>query len=184
MALCDYLISTDITGYDCSEPHAKGAEREGLLINRADIDTLTVLNFTITVFNLKCGGKKAYKISQSGKQPFTGTQQEMVEGANFNTITNTLQFVVLKQDKDWAEQLFALVNGEFVAVLQNKEGNYQVYGAETGLHCAGAVRELYSDDNLSGWVVTMTEEGAVSGSLFLDDDSMYSALQEATAACE
>lgn len=183
MALCDFLITDNIAGYDCENPPAKGVEREGLLINRADIESLNITTFTITAFTLKCGGKKAYKITQSGKQPFNGTQQEMVEGVNQNTITNTVQFVVLKQDKDWAQQLFALVNGEFVAVLQNKDGEYQVYGAEAGLHCTGAVRELYSDDNLSGWVVTFTEEGA-SRSLFLDDPSMYGYLQEATSACE
>jgi hypothetical protein len=100
----------------------------------------------------------------------------MVEGAYQNTMTNTLQIVVLRQDADWAKQLFALMNGEFVAILRNKNGNEQVYGYEAGLHCTGAVRELYNDDTLSGWLITMTEEGATKGSLFVDDGTIEQCL--------
>lgn len=182
MALCDYLITQDIAGYDCSSIPAKGAEQMGLLLNRADIDEYTDSGFQRTI-TLKCGGLKAYKVVQSGKQPFSGTQQEMVEGTNANTITNTVQIVVLKQDEDWAEQLFALVNGDFVAVIPDKQGNYQVYGSETGLHCSGAVRELYNDDTLSGWQITFVEEGAVKGNLFTTSAN-FTALQSATSACE
>ena len=169
MALCDYLISSDITGYDCSNPPKKGAEAMGLLINRSDVDYENMghpSDFEISLYP-KCD-TRAYRVYQSGKTPWNGTQQEMVEGANANTFTNTLQLVVLKQDKDWAQQLFALVNGEFVAMIPNKDGTIQVYGLETGLHCTGAVRELYNDDNLSGWQITFTEEGASKGSIFTD----------------
>ena len=182
MALCDYLIAADITGYDCSNPAATGAENLGLLINRADIYTLTISNFSVTALTLKCGAKKAYKITQGGKQPFNGTQQEMVEGTYQNTITNTVQFVVLKQDSDTAGEIFALANGEFAAIIPNKNGTYQCYGLETGLHASAAVRELYNDDTLAGWLVTMTEEGATRGNLFTTS-TIFTNLQTATSAC-
>jgi len=181
MALCDYLIAADITGYDCSNPPIKGAENTGLLINRADIDTWNLLageQFKVKI-DLVCGGPTAYEVTQSGKQPWNGTQQEMVEGTNQNTITNTVQMVVLKQDEDWAQQLFALMNGEFVAVIPNKNGTYQVYGLEAGLHCTGAVRELYNDDTLSGWQITFTEEGAAKGTFFLNNATSYNLLKQA-----
>lgn len=174
MALCDFVISQDIIGYDCDNPPVKGAESTGILINRSDINYSTasvdIENWHVVLgneYSFKCD-KQPYKIKQAGKQPFQGTQQELVEGTYQNTITNTLQFVVLKQDEDVAEQLFALMNGEFVAVLANKNGTYQVYGFECGLHCTGAVRELYNDDTLSGWLITFTEEGATRGNLFCD----------------
>ena len=176
MALCDFLIEADITGYDCSNPPIKGAEGEGLLINRADIESYSGSGFE-RVPTLKCGGLKAYTITLGGKQPWNGTQQEMVEGANANTITNTVQFVVLKHDEEWAEQLFALANGDFVAIVPNKNGTYQIYGTETGLHASGAIRELYSDDNLAGWQVTMVEEGATMGNYFLTNASSYNTLK-------
>lgn len=191
MALCDFLIEQDIVGYDCDNPPVKGVESMGILLNRDDINySVTDVSiapdnpFLVSFANeyaLKCD-KKGYRVYQSGKTPYNGTQQEMQEGANANTITNTLQLVVLKQDENWAQQLFALMNGEFVAVLQNKNGTYQVYGYEAGLHCTGAVRELYNDDTLSGWLITMTEEGAVKGNLFTNAVSFSNLL--ANGACE
>ena len=182
MALCDYLISADISGYDCSNPMIKGAKADGLIINRSDInfagvtyDTVTPNPFKITAMPLQ-SGKTAFDIIQSGKTPYTGTQQEMVEGTYANTITNTVQFVILNQGTTTAEQVFALMNGEYVVVLQNNNGTYQVYGIENGLRASAMVRELYSDDTLSGWLVTMTEEGAVKGNLFIDA-TLYSTLK-------
>lgn len=186
MALCDFVIAADINGYDCDNAPVKGVESRGMLINRSDIDPTSFWygdDFLVD-FALK-SGKRGFAVYQSGKTPFSGTQQEMVEGTNANTITNTVQVVVLKQDENWAEQLFALVNGEFVAVLENKTKNNgyecQVYGLEAGLHCTGAVREIYSDDNLAGWQVTLTEEGAAKGNYFADD-SIFELLDLTTAA--
>ena len=172
MALCDFLISADIQGYDCENPMVKGAKSNGLLINRRDINLSGVTYDTTNPFKITAlplaSGKTAYDIIQGGKTPFTGTQQEMQEGTYQNTITNTLQFVILNQGTTTAEQIFALMNGEFVIVLQNNNNTYQVYGLEGGLRASAMVRELYNDDTLSGWLVTMTEESAVKGNLFID----------------
>ncbi len=190
MALCDFVINSSIVGNDCNNPAVKGAESSGLLINRADIDYSSA-RYPVTdhpfivQFGLKCGGKRAYTITQSGKQPFNGTQQEMAEGTYQNTMTNTVQFTILKQDSDTAAQLFALLNGEFVALIPDKAGSsyVQIYGWEAGLHCSGAVRELYNDDTLAGWQVTMTEEGATLGSIFAPKQ-VYDSLKTATSPCE
>lgn len=172
MALCDFLISADIQGYDCSNPMVKGAKANGLIINKADINMAGVTYdssnpFKVTALPL-VSGKTAYDIVQGGKTPFTGTQQEMAEGTYQNTITNTIQFVILNQGTTTASQVFALMNGEFVVALQNNNGTYQVFGLETGLRASAMIRELYSDDTLSGWLITMTEENAVKGNLFID----------------
>lgn len=168
MAFCDFLIARDVVGYDCENPPKKGAQAMGWLYNRADIASVTKHTHFCVDIVLKTGAT-AYRVYQSGKQPWLGTQQEMVEGANQNTITNTLQVVVLKQDEDWAAQLFALLNGEFVAAIKINGGkatdfynnhDWVVLGSEAGLHCTGAVRELYNDDTLAGWQLTFVEEGA------------------------
>ena len=181
MALCDYVISADIAGFDCENPMVKGAKADGLLINRKDITMSGVTYdstnpFKVTALPLATG-KTAYDIIQGGKTPFTGTQQEMVEGTYQNTITNTVQFVILNQGETTADQVFALMNGEFVVVLQNNNGTYQVYGLEVGLHASAMVRELYNDDTLAGWLVTMTEENAVKGNLFIDS-TLYETLAQ------
>lgn len=180
MALCDFLISADIAGYDCENPMVKGAKATGLIINRKDINfngvTYDLNNpFKVTALPL-LSGKAAYDIVQGGKTPFTGSQQEMQEGTYQNTLTNTIQFVILNQGTTTADQVFALMNGEFVVVLQNNNGTYQVFGLEAGLRASAMVRELYSDDTLSGWLVTMTEENAVKGNLFIDS-TLYDTLK-------
>ena len=182
MALCEYLISSDIEGYDCSNPMVKGAKPDGLIINRKDINMGSIAYdannpFLITALPL-ASGATAYNIIQGGKTPYTGTQQEMVEGTYVNTFTNTLQFVILTQDSATAKQIQALMNGEFVAILQNNNGSYQVYGLEGGLHASAMVRELYNDDTLAGWLVTMTEENASKGNLFVDS-TLYETLKPA-----
>ena len=180
MALCDFLISADIAGYDCENPMVKGAKADGLIINRKDINfggvTYDSTNpFKVTALPL-ASGKTAYDIVQGGKTPFTGSQQEMAEGTYQNTFTNTVQFVILNQGTTTADQVFALMNGEFVVVLQNNNNTYQVYGLEAGLRASAMVRELYNDDTLSGWLITMTEENAVKGNLFIDA-TLYNTLK-------
>lgn len=180
MALCDFLISDNIAGYDCENPMVKGAKATGLIINRKDVNLsgVTYNNnnpFLITALPLATG-KTAYEIVQGGKTPFTGTQQEMQEGTYQNTITNTIQFVILNQGTTTAEQVFALMNGEFVVALQNNNNTYQVFGLEGGLRASAMVRELYNDDTLSGWLVTMTEENAVKGNLFISA-TLYNTLK-------
>lgn len=180
MALCDFLISADIQGYDCSNPMVKGAKANGLIINRKDINLGGVTYDTNNPFKVTAlplaSGKTAYDIVQSGKTPFTGSQQEMQEGTYQNTFTNTVQFVILNQGDTTAEQIFALMNGEFVVVMQNNNGTYQVYGLEAGLRASAMVRELYNDDTLSGWLVTMTEENAPKGNIFVDE-TLYNTLK-------
>lgn len=180
MALCDYLITEDIAGFDCENPMVKGAKADGLLINRKEITMSGVTYdstnpFIVTALPLATGAT-AYDIVQGGKTPYTGTQQEMVEGTYQNTFTNTVQFVILNQGETTAKQVFALMNGEFVVVLQNNNGTYQVYGLESGLHSSAMVRELYNDDTLAGWLVTMTEEGATKGNLFINS-TLYESLK-------
>lgn len=180
MALCDYLITEDIAGFDCENPMVKGAKADGLLINRKEITMSGVTYdstnpFLVTALPLATGAT-AYDIVQGGKTPYTGTQQEMVEGTYQNTFTNTVQFVILNQGETTAKQVFALMNGEFVVVLQNNNGTYQVYGLESGLHSSAMVRELYNDDTLAGWLVTMTEEGATKGNLFINS-TLYESLK-------
>ena len=175
-----FLISADIQGYDCENPMVKGAKADGLIINRKDINMSGVTYdssnpFKVTALPL-ASGKTAYDIVQGGKTPFTGSQQEMAEGTYQNTFTNTVQFVILNQGTTTAEQVFALMNGEFVVILQNNNGTYQVYGLEAGLRASAMVRELYNDDTLSGWLITMTEENAVKGNLFIDA-TLYNTLK-------
>lgn len=184
--LCDSLLADDIQGYNCEKPMTKGVNRTGIILNRSDIQLGEVtkqLNM-ITAMPLK-SGKKGFTIVQGGKMPFNGTQQEMVEGTYQNTINNTLQFAILNQgDLSTAKVVDALLNGEFVVVLTNNysatpDYSHQVYGLETGLHASAMVRELYNDDTLAGWLVTLLEEGAGTATWYLADEVFATLTQAA-----
>lgn len=174
--LCDSLLANDIQGYDCGNPMTKGVERYGVIINRADIqlDGIAYSGAQVTRLPLKAG-KKGYAIVQGGKTPYAGTQQEMVEGTYQNTINNTVQFAILKHgDLNTVNVVDALLNGEFVVILTNNSGEdeyrHQVYGLDAGLHASAMVRELYNDDTLAGWLVTLLEEGAPKAMKFVTNE--------------
>lgn len=183
--ICESLLASDIQGYRCDNPMVKGVENIGVLINRSDINMSEVVKeangHVISALPLK-KGKKGYTIMQSGKTPFNGTQQEMAEGTYLNTVTNTLQFVILNNGVDTAKVVDALMNGIFVAVLTNKyapepDFSHQVFGIDSGLHASAMVRELYNDDTLAGWLVTLTEEEAGIATWYLPD-TIYATLTE------
>lgn len=178
--LCDSLLANDIQGYNCDDPMIKGVENLGILINRSDINLASVVKdaatHEITAMPL-ISGKKGYQIVQGGNTPFNGTKQEVVVGTYQNTFTNTFQFAILNAGQTTADIVDALANGTFVGVLTNKyaptgELKNQVYGLDAGLRASEMVRELYNDDTLAGWLVTMTEEGAGSASWYVDDELM------------
>ena len=173
---CDYLLDATIKGIDCANPLVKGVENIGKIINRADINLDGVeydasnIN-TISATPLK-NDKVAYDIIQPSKTPFSGTQTEMVEGTYQNTFTHTLSFVILNHGNNIAKVIDELANGEFVVILKNKKvesgSPYQIYGIDGGLTASAMVRELYNDDTLAGWQVTMTEVEVAKSATFVD----------------
>lgn len=165
MAICDWIIDSDIASHKCGTKFNRGVDSVGVIANRKDVTSWSVNSSMMVTLGLT--HENAFKVIQGGKMPFNGTTQEMAEGSQVNTMTNTIQIIVLKHDPNFANQLDKLINGEFVVALANKNGTYQIYGLETGLHCTGAVRELYSDDNLAGWQLTFTEEGCAYPILFI-----------------
>lgn len=179
MSTCDYLLDAAIVGLDCANPIVKGVESDGFIINRADINfagvtySTTAAN-TVTALPL-ASGASAYTISQPSKTPYSGTQTEMNEGTYQNTFTNTVSFVILNHGNTVVKQVEEIANGEYVVILKNKavataaSSPWQVYGLQGGLTASSITRELYNDDTLAGWVVSMTESGVSHAGLFVDE---------------
>lgn len=182
---CDYLLDKDINGIDCNEQIAKGVKSRAVIVNRADID-LENIEFDAsgrTIVNMPLAqGEKGFVITQPDKSPFNGTQTEMQEGTYFNTFTNTLSLVMLNHGRQTAQQVDELVNGDYVVILENNavvsgDPAWQIFGLQGGLKGASAVRELYSDDTLAGWVVTLTETGATKSAIFVEGSVVESLLE-------
>lgn len=182
MAVCDFLISKDID-VNCADPLVQGVEAVGVIMNRDDIDfsssTINVdRNNVIENLALKAD-KKAYKVTQAGQTPFTGTNTALVVGTYRNTFTNTLSLIVLNNDPDVTREIIdGLANGSFVVILENKykslgksdnpgDSAFQVYGWYQGLKASEITNEKYSDDTDGGWLVNLEETKAPKAGMFL-----------------
>lgn len=186
MNFCDAQLDRDIIAIECNNLSIKGAEREGLIFNRADMDftsmeMATDANNVIATLPLK-QGKTAFKCVQPTRTPFSGSKTEATVGTYATTYTKTVQIVVLNHGDYVANVIDKLGSGEFVVAMQNKSVNatndtapkahaykWEFYGIENGLHLASAVRELYNDDTLAGWLVTLTETDASKAGIFATD---------------
>lgn len=168
MALnCDALISQAI-GTSCT-PHPAGYEKRAIIINKADIDTITIEDNVISEIELK-SGKSGYEIKQQGKA-FMGTKVEGVVGDYGNTWNKTVQFVSCEVGADVGIGLYdALLNGEFLMIFENKDKGtdeasaFEVFGLETGLKFATGT----GDNSVVGakWTFTLVEEGAMMSNVY------------------
>lgn len=198
MAQCDKLIKGDIKA--ACEGLLQGAENEGLIINREDIDT-TASEFVYldpeTKENPTCrltlalkSGAKAYVVKQLGKTPFTGTQDAFEEGTYINTFSHTVNMVILDASPEVADNFIdPIANGSFVVILKTKNPNmnadkteyrYKVYGYDQGLHMTEGTAELYNDETLGGWSVSMQETKSSHSAIYLEGgDEAYESLKTA-----
>lgn len=193
---CDGLIGKDIL-QDCDNLFVGGIEKEGVIINRSDIDfSLTEFekNSTgspvvpgrknvISSIGLKSGAK-GYKVVITSNQPFTGTTTTLEVGTNRNTFTNNVGMVILNNDPDVCGDIIdGLATGEFVVILENKFKNtnkstrpgdsaFQIYGYYQGLTSATLENDKYSDETDGGWNVVLTETKVPRSALFYFDTDL------------
>lgn len=180
MSYCDGLIAIGIEDAACEQRAAKGIERKGVLINRADIDfskvTYDVTNKNRLTALALLSGKQGYPIVQKGKTPFTGTKSSGVVGTYGNSVTNTVVFAILNNSAETNEKFTdAILSGEFVAVLEFKDKDvenksaFRVYGLDQGLVMSALEQDPYGD-TFGGWLVTLAEEEAPRSSVYLGTD--------------
>ena len=175
---CEGIITQSLQK-DCVN-HPNGFERIGCIINRGDIDwSLTELTSGTT--NVLGGfallsGKIGYQVLQYGTKPFNGTKKSGVsKEAAPGKMTKIVQFFVPDRDPLVDEGFIdALLNGEFVMILETKDKNeaggnnaaFEVFGYHNGLHFTAIEQDNYGDYG-SGWLVTMEETEAPASSMYL-----------------
>lgn len=178
MSYCDGIISKAISDFGCGTPAAKGIERVGWLINRADIDFASVA-FSETSKNVLTAlplhsGKKAYTVTQKGNTPFTGSKSSAVVGTYGVTTDNNIVLALLNNDKESSDIVDSLLQGEFVFIAEYKDKGadrssaFRVFGFYNGLLASGCEHDPYGDA-YAGAVVTLTESGAPQYALYLGE---------------
>lgn len=200
MGLCDDLLKRDIVP-SCDDPVVGGIEREGVIMNRDDVD-FSATSFNATRKNVleslvMKASKKAFKCIVPGKTPFAGTKTVLVEGKYRNAFDNTIGLVVLGNDPDVCSEIIdGLANGTYVVVLENKyrgahkattpgDAAFQVYGYYQGLTAATIENDKYSEETEGGWAVSLVEKRVPKSALFLfktDYSTTKAAVDTLTAA--
>ncbi len=171
---CEGIITQTLSDKCADHPH--GFEKIGCIINRGDIDfsagtvTGNILD-QIVLLNNKIG----FKVLQYGTKPFNGTKKSGVSKESApGKMNKTVQFFVPDHDPDVDEGFVdAILNGEFVMVLENKDKNsssnnaaFEVFGWHNGLHFTAVEQDTYGDYG-SGWLITLEETEAPTSSLYL-----------------
>lgn len=161
--------------------HPNGIEKTGIIINRSDINFGGIVMNTNSTNSIKTmpliSGNVGFKIIQFGTKPFNGTKKSGVSKESApGKMTKTVQFFVPDHDPAVDEKFIdAILNGEFVMILENKDKNetandaaFEVFGFHNGLHFTAVEQDTYGDYG-SGWLITMEETEAPSSSMYLFD---------------
>ena len=171
---CEGIITQALSDKCVDHPH--GFEKIGCIINRGDIDfsagtvTGNILD-QIVLLNHVLG----FRVLQYGTKPFNGTKKSGVSKESApGKMNKTVQFFVPDHDPAVDEGFVdAILNGEFVMVLENKDKHpatnnaaFEVFGWHNGLHFTAVEQDTYGDYG-SGWLITLEETEAPSSSLYL-----------------
>lgn len=181
---CTGLISQSLSNTCKNRPF--GFEQKGIIINRPDIDFGSVVFNTSSTNSIKTmpllTGKSGFQVVNFGTKPFNGTKKSGVtKETSPGKVTKVVQFFVPDHDPAVDEGFIdAILNGEFVMILEHKDKNetandaaFEIYGYQNGLHFTAMEQDEYSDYG-SGWLITMEETEAPSSGMYLFDTS-YSA---------
>lgn len=161
---------------DCDNLPAAGLETYAVLINYDDVSAIAydeVNPEVITGITLK-PDKKGYRVQQQGES-FNGTNWEVVEGTYTNGFRHTLAFVVLDKSPEAKEAINKIVNGKFIAVIQNSESPdeavFEVLGVKTGLKTPTGTRDYVTEETAGA--ASMTIASGIEPSVpktFFDED--------------
>lgn len=179
MKNCELLIYHGIIA-DCDRRSKKGLGQRLWLIPLEWIDKEnTVMDhkvITKLAFSSEAPeGKEFYPVEMSGKTPFSGAKKSLVVGTYFNSWTTELPMKILKHDDDVTVGFVDPIirGGRYVAIVENitrggenGEATFELYGYQSGLQASEAEHDLYSDDTLGGWAVTLKEDESTVSSYY------------------
>lgn len=177
LTICPALVADNIT-CNCTNPIFTGLEEIGYIINKRDIASWTVdtNNDHIMKAVALLTGKKAYKIYNPTKTPFTGAKTTMVEGAVRNKFDKVVPFILPNDGPGVAKDIVdQLANGEFVVILANKWENttpnnkFEIYGKDKGMRATAIENDKYSEDTDGGWSIELTESATPISAYYLYD---------------
>lgn len=179
---CSKLIDTNIEP-NCQDM-AKGFEKSGVIVNRADIDWSTV-KYDATYPNIVTDfalltGKKGYSATQMSAGAFGDTTTKSNAGTYMTTFNNEFHLMIFDASPKAAKIVDELANGEFVFIVQQKQKDlqntetaykgysaYRIYGLEQGLKMGSDTENTPTSDDGNNWKVVLKEEGSIKSAYYM-----------------
>lgn len=161
MAICDDVIAYDVQ-VDCDALPTGGLEDKMVLINRADVDfdacVFDAVQKNIVTDLILKTGKRGYIVNQM-KTSFNGTKWEQAEGTYRNGAKHTVAFVNPDRSAKGKELDSLILNGDFIAVIENKNapdnGKFEILGYHTGLSVPTVARDYVATEANGVTVITL-----------------------------
>jgi len=161
---CESLLRCDFL-FDCANPPQAGLEDKAILINSEEIDkSATVFDATnpniIKDLVLKAGAR-GYRVDQK-KGSFNGTKWEMTEGTYTNGTIQTFAFVAFDRSAKGKECVEKIMNGSFVAIIQNLSAPdsslIEILGYDTPLTVPTGSQDYVTEDASGNIVLTLASK--------------------------
>lgn len=172
--ICEQAILMNITDGDCDHQMFSGIEQTALIINKADIKSVTTDSTNpriVKEINLATG-KTGFGVINARNNPYQGTNTTVEVGDYKNTFTRTVSLFVPMDGAEASQKVLdPLANGKFVVVMENqyhnaKEDNvYQIYGIDKGLVVSSMTQTKYENNDY--WVIELQETGVPNSGRFL-----------------
>ena len=172
--ICEQAILMNIADGDCDHQMFSGIEQTALIINKADIKSVTTdpsNTRIVTEINLATG-KKGFGIINARNNPYQGTNTTVEVGDYKNTFTRTVSLFVPMDGAEASQKVLdPLANGKFVVIMENQYHNanednvYQIYGIDKGLVVSSMTQTKYENNDY--WVVELQEAGVPNSGRFL-----------------
>lgn len=146
---------------DCDNVPYSGVESRFVLLNRADIDTITydVSNKHI-VSNLTLAVSKT-GFAYDGIKTSTRPSFEMIQRPYDNVFRHILTFLIFDNDGAIKQEIFNMTKGDIVAIVENKhkgdagEAAYEIYGLSQGLQASATTRDPNNQDTGGAYEITL-----------------------------
>lgn len=163
--------------YDC-DTGATGLV-SALIINKADIASVTVDRYGKVPALSLVSGAKAYKIDTVKRSLVLSTALKVNDGApNAFTHSATLTYTGSGSDEVFASISRALSNGSFVILAQPVGGNVNVYGLYYGMSATAFDRNSHENGAWSTATIE-TPENVIGEDNLIMSKATYGALYEA-----
>ena len=172
--ICEQAIQMNLVDGDCDHQMFSGIEQTALIINKADIKSVTTDTSNPRIVNEInfAAGKKGFGIINARNNPYQGTNTTVEVGDYKNTFTRTVSLFVPMDGAEASQKVLdPLANGKFVVIMENQYHNanednvYQIYGIDKGLVVSSMTQTKYENNDY--WLVELQESGVPNSGRFL-----------------